>query len=286
MIRTWMFVLFFFCVSFAAQASPFKILTWNVYMLPKPVKFSNQQVRMKLIANKLLSLDHDIVVLQEAFSDDFRSTIKNRLLEKYPYQTVLGKSGYWKHVMNSGLMILSRFPITRTGYDFYHTCAKADCFSSKGVLTVNVQIEDQVIQLAATHLQSGQKYGISDIRTTQLSQIKELLNSQRTRGVPQILIGDLNINALQGREFSNALSMLDMTSTPLQGYFQSTKAQLTNCLGQREKFKAEWLDHMLVRSNNSSLISIEKRVFLLQDFVNGKWCDLSDHYPVEGTFSI
>lgn len=278
-------VLFLFQSAFASDV---KILSWNVFMLPKPLKSSRQKERMVVIKDVLLAQDHDVLVLQESFSDLFRGTLYHGLLKKYPHQMVLGKSTSIKKRMNSGVFILSKFPFKRLGYRYYTYCGKADCFASKGVMLIEMALPGgKVIQIAGTHMQAGKSDSMKEVRVYQSEQIKDLLNEFARPGIPQLLIGDLNMDALKEGEFSEALERLDLRNDPLsQGSLTSSKSTQTSCFGNENTSQVSWLDHILVRDNESGLVQLDKRIFRLTGFVNGQSCDLSDHLPVSGSFSI
>ena len=271
-----------------AFASDVKILSWNVFMLPKPLKSSRQKERMVVIKDTLLAQDHDVLVLQESFSDLFRGTLYHGLLKKYPHQMVLGKSTSIKKRMNSGVFILSKFPFKRLGYRYYTYCGKSDCFASKGVMLIEMALPGgKVVQIAGTHMQAGSSDSMKEVRVYQSEQIKELLNEFARPGIPQILVGDLNMDALLEGEFNDALQRLDLRNDSLsEGSLRSSKSTQTSCFGKSNSTEASWLDHILVRDNESGLVQQDKRIFRLTGLVNGQYCDLSDHLPVSATFSI
>ncbi len=284
MQKSWMVFLCLFLFSLSAVAeSSLKVMTWNVYMLPKPLKFSNQKTRIDLILGKIKNLDHDIVVLEESFSRSFRNHMNQVLSEAYPYRLVLGKSGVFKQVMNSGVTILSRWPLKVLDYDFYTTCAIADCFASKGFFLVEVTgPNNQIIHLGSTHMQSDSGASIfPGVRKDQLKQIKNLFDQYMRPTIPQVLIGDLNIDALAGSEFKEAIELLKMESTKLSGTIQTSKSHLVSCLGQKPSDQETWIDHIFSNPNGSNLTVTDKKAFFIQDYVKGEWCDLSDHLPVE-----
>jgi hypothetical protein len=68
--------------SFQLQAATLKLLTWNLFMIPKPINFSLQQTRAPLIAEALLNRDNDVLVFQETFSGSARRKIMKNLKQK------------------------------------------------------------------------------------------------------------------------------------------------------------------------------------------------------------
>ena len=55
--------------SFSSLADELRLMAWNVYMLPPPIKFSKQKERTRLQIAALSSVvaDNDILILTEAF---------------------------------------------------------------------------------------------------------------------------------------------------------------------------------------------------------------------------
>lgn len=256
-------------------------------MLPKPIKFSNQNDRAPIIARELGKLDFDFVLLQESFSSAFRKTISKELKAKYPYQHTLGRSGEFQHIMNSGLTILGRHPLKVIDYYYYSRCDTADCFSSKGIYLVEATLPgNKIVQIAMTHMQAGQTRARASVRHTQLVFIKRLLARNAKPGIPQILAGDLNIDGLVGNEYQKSLDFLGMTSTPLDGPLQSTKAHDTKCVRKDNEGKVSWVDHVYLDARGTQAKVLDKRVHPVKVIYNGLPCDLSDHLPVAATISI
>jgi exonuclease III len=276
-----LFLCFLFLFSGLGFAEEVKILAWNVYMLPRPIKFSKQEERLPLIIAELKKLNHDVIVLEEAFWEKFRTEMGEELKSTYPYQHGLGKSGSFSQVMTSGVFILSRRPFEVVGSEYYKECKKADCYASKGVLMVRFP----GFQLAATHMQSGQADVIKEIRKTQLLQVRDFLKKSAVEKIPQLLVGDLNINGLAGNEYDEALRILDMRSTPLDGPLTHSSANDISCFENRSE-RLSWIDHMFEKSNGSLLKTLSKNIRMIKGPIAGKTCDLSDHHAIEGIFSL
>lgn len=271
-----------------AMGEDIKLLTWNVYMLPKPIKFSRQLERTNVIREALKKVDHDVIVLQEAFYTHFSNTIRSSLKTSHPYQRKLGRArGKFWQVMDSGVMILSRFPFKVLGYRFYGDCASADCFASKGVLLVEINLpEGKKLQLAATHLQSGQTESRRNIRAKQTNVIKKLMQKFYNPEIPQLLMGDLNIDGLQENEFHVTTRKLSMDPGVLSGNLISTKATQTSCFGKENTTRQTWYDHSWHKIISGDLFEKEKLVTPMRGWINNQYCDMSDHLPVTAVYSL
>jgi hypothetical protein len=97
----------------------------------------------------------DIVLIQEAWKDGARRALlaHDGVRRNFPHRVdVLEKPG------GAGLVVLSRFPIERAEFHRFTAqgrCIKfweGDCLSGKGVLAVQVRIDETLYWIATTHL--------------------------------------------------------------------------------------------------------------------------------------
>lgn len=281
------FLVFLFLLPGLSHAERLKILTWNVFMLPKPIKFSLQKERTPLIIDKILKNDSDIVFLQEAFHGAFLKEVLKKTSKTYPHQFYLGRQPGSLTVYGSGVYIMSRFPMTILRKVYFDDCAKADCFASKGSFVAEVTMPDgKRLHFAPTHLQSGGKENAEAIRFKQLQDINLIITLGTQNGVPQFLIGDLNIDALQGEEFHRAISYMNMTSTPLEGEPGHTNGFPVLCYPKPGNDEREWIDHVWLNPMSSNARVISKRALPFHGVLKDQECPLSDHYAVEAVIQI
>jgi endonuclease/exonuclease/phosphatase family metal-dependent hydrolase len=284
------FILIMICfISFSAMSEEIKVLTWNVFMLPKPINFSKQRARTPLIIEKLQKSHYDVIFLQEAFRSKFQKELKENLSETYPYQGNLKKGKNILHVLNSGLYIASKYPFTVVGKKYFDSCIHSDCFASKGVLLVEITLPTgKKVQIANTHMQAWEDEEARRVRTDQLFVIKNLLTSNQKDHTPQILIGDLNIDGLLQDEYEKALDLMEMTSTPLSGELRASNGFKIDCYKTPgDDKKEQWLDHLWFKANKSSAKILDKHVIPMMGALNKKSdCPLSDHHAVEATLSL
>lgn len=276
-------LLTFTAITTAAQAKPLRILSWNVFMLPKPLKFSLQVTRTHRIVEKLKALPHDVVVLQEAFDRHFRSHIKEDLKAQFPHMYYLGKENLVYPFMSSGVYVLSKLPFRTLDFVFFDWCGTADCYASKGAVGLEFELQDEKrLQLFATHLQSEERFSLS--RFHQTNQIKGLMARYAGENVSQLLIGDLNIDAGTA-EFEETLGRLGTQALPLEAGISHTFGDKNPCY-KTSGSKYEWLDHVLVKDPEKRLAFSELRVLEMSFERNGETCPLSDHLPVEASVSF
>ena len=266
----------------SANASELKLLSWNIFMLPKPIKNSLQKVRSEVIANQLRGSDYDLMFFQEAFTKSFRNKLNSKLGKDFPYTYYLRSDGKIKHVFGSGLFIMSRYPFKVLDKVYFKECTEFDCYASKGSVLIETTLPSgKVLQFAPTHLQSTESNG--SMRISQLQQMKQMLEKHERSGVAQIIMGDLNIDVVEP-EFEQGLEVMEMDYTPLVGPIKSTNARLTDCYKSPGK-NVEWIDHFWI-NKETPLDRSSMRVRDLEFQYKGKTCPSSDHHAVEAIFSF
>lgn len=266
-------------ITTTAQAADLKVLSWNTFMLPKPIKNSNQKIRTGVIAEAVKGQGYDFVFMQEAFTKDFRSHVGNTLKAEYPHQYYLARKLALK-VFGSGVYVLSKNPFKVLDKVYYDKCGSADCFARKGsVLIESTLATGKVVQFAITHLQAIEKLG--HVRLAQLKQVKAMLSKHKKPGVPQLLIGDLNIDVSEP-EFDKGLDLMNMKHTELDGPISHTN--VIECY-KKETAVEEWIDHMWIDSDTQLKESSMQALELSYEY-KGKKCNASDHLAIEGHFTF
>jgi endonuclease/exonuclease/phosphatase family metal-dependent hydrolase len=272
-----------------AKAIQLKFLSWNVFMIPKPVNFSLQQPRAHLIGPLLRDSDYDVIFLQEVFNTTPKFIIADYLKKNFPHQDELGKwrGRPWK-ILSSGNFVASRYPFKVLDWNFYDSCFTADCFASKGVLLIELSLpQGKKAQVAMSHLQAMDLPLTRSIREQQLLQIRELLTRYRKPNIPQFLVGDLNIDANNIDEYEKALAVLGMESAPLQGELDHTSGFRVDCYKTPgTENNGKWIDHVWIRPNESSARVLERRVRAYSGPLAGIDCPLSDHYGLEAIVEL
>lgn len=230
------------------------VMTFNVKGLPFPIATGRPQALAR-IGRRLARLRHegrqpDVILLQEAFTRDAKAIARQAgyafvALGPQP-SSVLRDSdasqqdpawtrgeglGKW---IDSGLMILSDFPIVRP-----HTmafpdtmCAGFDCLAAKGVQIAWIKVPGQPrpIALANTHLNSRKASGVSRMRAdaayfAQTKRVRAFLEAAIDPATDLIFGGDFNIGNDPGR---SAASRIDQGFVP-GGQEATAAADCRNC---------------------------------------------------------
>lgn len=263
------------------QAENLKILSWNIYMLPWLSWFNGNGHRAKVIGEELVNSDYQIIVFQEAFSIKCRKIIKKRLSEKYPYQYGPCNNSLSSLRSNSGLWVLSKFPLTQLKTIQFKESKTFDSFARKGAALFEGEFNGKRFQLLATHLQSST---MQDVRDKQYKEISDLLADYYTADVPQILCGDFNTDMSEKTEYETMIHTLNADNGSLNGDTQVTCDDAKNTFSKQNS-KGKVIDYVLTR-NTSQIASIDRRILEFYHADAGYKSNLSDHYALEATLSF
>jgi endonuclease/exonuclease/phosphatase family metal-dependent hydrolase len=275
----------FLCIlPFSVFAEELRLLTWNVYMFPRPFIFAKQKIRTPLIVKALLEADHDVIFLNEAFSSSFRRKITRALDGKYPYKHVLSRGRL--DFLNSGLYVASKYPYEILEALNYTDCDGIDCLAGKGVMLIEVGLPSgRRVQIAATHAQANGHDAAKAVRAKQFDFISSLFKKHRRPGVSQVLTGDLNVNGKipndNRPEYHSMLARLGMVDGPLTGEYDYTASYAVECYKRRGGVDGSVLDYALLLENGSGAQLSDRQAIPFFDVIKGKSCPLSDHFGLE-----
>src|ERR1700722_7760488 len=73
--------------TFSSNNNSLKILSWNIFMLPRFIMRTGQLKRAHEIVNVLKDEDADIIVFQEAFDKSAREIIRKGLASYFPFES-------------------------------------------------------------------------------------------------------------------------------------------------------------------------------------------------------
>ena len=139
-----------------------KLLTYNIFMRPPGInekgKDDYKDTRQKMISEKVVP-NYDILFFQELFpsmNPRRKRIIKSAKKNGITYCSLPAKAPLFSiHKVNSGLLNLSRYKISKTIFKPYKACSGIDAIAYKGVLYSKIIIQDQVLHLFNTHLQAS-----------------------------------------------------------------------------------------------------------------------------------
>ncbi len=251
-----------------------KILSWNIYMLPKIVPQKGKLERAQAIVDEIKKSDFDVIVFQEAFLKDARELIGEGLKDLYPYTYGPANTGGFIR-FHSGVWVVSKIEMKLLNTVAFKNCANNDCFARKGAMLLEGVWHDKPFQILGTHLQAD---GFDKIREKQMDQIYlELLAENKKEGVPQIICGDMNTESEMKAHYCAMLDCLDAQDGDISSIekcsYDGENNPIAQSFGVNKKTN---YDYILVRSNGSKMKTMKRLVSVMK---KGKKF-LSDHYGV------
>lgn len=266
------------------QTHKLKILNWNIYMLPYCNLINRNNKRAHAIADKLLTMEYDIIVFQEAFDQMPRQIIRKKLQHMYPFIYGPANVSRFSFRTNSGLWVLSKVPLAKLEEIEYKNRSGIDAWARKGAVMFYGNWQGHDFQLVATHLQADSS---NEIRRKQCSEIAtRLLEKYAIANVPQFVCGDFNIEMADTENYVYMLHSLDAENGNMDGAIHVSFDEIDNCLARRDKGKKLLIDYILIRNNNRKVESIKRRISVFKDRIDRKIDDLSDHYGIEALVSF
>lgn len=273
-----------------------KVLTWNIFMMPEWVKESPfNQPRAAAIAQTLLEQDFDILCLQKCFDAGARDVLARALAQRYPYR--YGPANPGCLLLNSGVWVLSRYPLTDYQTIEFRRCSSWECFSRKGALLVSGTCGQTPFRLVVTHLQGEEGAAFTTknqaIRDQQMAKIRDrLLTPHLEPQVPFIICGDFGTPRFADAAFRvETITYRNMLATLGVDRVDETLITLDevdNELAKSDTKRKNEVDYVFVRKNGYNLGVTRRR----HVFKRGGWdpqaqrTDLSYHYAVSAELTF
>lgn len=186
---------FFFAINMSAHV-PLRVMTYNVYLtVPKPIKYNGQMQRAKKIVPGIRQWlpKLDVVVFNEIAIRSAYLVIRRHMHNegfKHCTSPMKGTAG----LTNSGVAIFSKYRLHNVSYTFFQeSCSGADCLATKGFTYTYIKKHNMRIHLIGTHLQAWSSQRA--VRDEQLRKITRFIKDRRiSRHEPLVIMGDLNMN--------------------------------------------------------------------------------------------
>jgi endonuclease/exonuclease/phosphatase family metal-dependent hydrolase len=190
-------------------SSRIRVLSLNIFLCSIGVSFGDdnwKESRVEEFLSRYLT-EYDIVCLQECFGG--LSTLCNKIVDRAEQMGF-----YWRVVpdhpslaslkfMDSGLVILSRYPIVHAEAHVFQDAIYVDKLAAKSFQYCTINLSSistpRLLHVINTHLQSD--YQLSDplalnVKFRQLTQIRKFIDNLGELSEPLLLAGDFNINAI------------------------------------------------------------------------------------------
>ena len=246
------------------------LLTYNFFCRPPPIKTNKSDYKDARLNDFYQQLEnYDIICFQELFTT--LNDRKHRMIQegsrqglKY-YLAAKVPSFFSRYLIDSGLLILSRYPIVEHDFYEYYMNISGDSPSNKGVLYAKIEIKKHLfLFLFNTHLQSSyfddKPENINATIQIRTKQTEELINFiyNKILAVPEkeiqngkiILCGDFNIDA-----HDNIYAQQRYNNIPRYKYTEyEILNQKLNKLGQAiDLMKKKYNKHLYTFGDNSKI---------------------------------
>ena len=191
-----------------------RLLTYNFFCRPPPINTNGNDYKDSRLSDFVQKLpDFDIICFQELFTtlndrkhkmirEGAKVGLKYYLMSKVP-------SFFSEYLVDSGLLILSRYEIVESDTYEYFLNISGDAVSNKGILYAKIKINDRFLFLFNTHLQASyfddSQKNIDCTIQVRTKQSEELINFvyNKLLSIPRdeikygcvIIAGDFNIDA-------------------------------------------------------------------------------------------
>ena len=265
-----------------------KILTWNIYMLPRLLVHTGQVQRAKQIANILRTQDADIIVFEEAFDGKARRIIRAGLADMYPYESGdPRKDVFWKG--SCGVWIMSKVQVTMKKQIFFKKAAGTDWLACKGAVLVDGVDSGFHFQLIGTHLQSDPSSGknVQEIRKIQYEQIrKELLEPYTRENVPQFVAGDFNTVQADSGNHRQMVDSLKLSQCMVEGGKCYSYDYGHNDMIEGPVCKPQLIDYIFYSKLMYPALQGKMHIVVFRKKWDARHIDLSDHYAVTAEFNL
>jgi endonuclease/exonuclease/phosphatase family metal-dependent hydrolase len=248
-----------------------KLLTYNIWGLPSWMTGAPTG-RYPRIARELQKLDPDIILLQEAWTENARKSAPTN--GNWSIARAAGQHAFFQQC---GLLTLSKFPILGGEFHPFSRASFPDRFVTKGVLKITLALRPGfVIDVWNVHLQDG---GPPQIEQSQVSELVSWVRGTDDHQIADIVGGDFNCTPKSGlyKELENALGPSVLRLGNNQPFV--TWDGLSSKPGAGETF-----DHIFIH-RRASIQSVEAQQHVAFTSADKKQ-RLSDHFAVESAVKL
>ncbi len=245
----------------------------------------------------------DVLLLQEAFASDIPIMDNSPLLyllknSPYPY-FVQGPQARVKNVaeaafaylfhipgiVDSGLVILSKYPIRRRGRKAFFKCRGTDCLANKGILYAQIQLPgvEHTIDIFNTHYQAGSAYDA--VKIQQNSDSEDYVRRVRSEkySFMQVYGGDFNFRN-SADSFSDFIEKSRMSHAGILCDEIGSRVCRWGSNNPREWILGSLLDHQFISRTSTDVLIYPK--YMEYGHFKYRKKTLSDHPYLQVDYDI
>lgn len=188
---------------FSGVSDDLSVLSYNVWGLPSLLGTKRKE-RFERLGATLNA--YDVVALQEAYSDDIEILKQS---SGFPHHFRLDNGSLLK--TNSGLYILSKYPISKTASTTFNSCAGANCLANKGILMVQVEHPKiGPVDVYTTHYQEDDTAKAKQIRINENNRVLQEFILRNASKHPVIITGDFS-SIPEQTEYADLMKRMPLT---------------------------------------------------------------------------
>lgn len=245
------------------------VLTYNIHALPSAVTGDDTPSRLTQIAPLLR--DFDLIGIQEDWMDEYHPILLDGAAHPYVDRFDIPLDD--EKVYGAGLSFLGKSAIVKAQHIYYESCFgfldnASDCFASKGLQFLEIDVDGNTFHFYNTHLEAGGGPEDQEVRAQQIDKIRTVIEQQSTN-IPVILMGDFNLEPDKEEE--------DLLLAQLR-----EEAGLTLTCTQVNCAEPNHIDQIYIRMSSDiqfEVVSWERR----EEFVDPQGVPLSDHPAIMTT---
>lgn len=253
-----------------------------------PIFFDGQLARAAQVARWLSERRFDAVALSEVFDGLSRETLLDGLSSVYPYRTrLVGASRRLSLRGNGGVMLVSRWPIEEEdSHVFAPRSPLEERFVDKGVVYARLRKQQHAVHVFGVHAYA--RFRPVTVRRRQFESIYRFVRAKAIRtDEPVLFAGDLNVHRECVPDYRAMLEALDADHPDTEGHDATydprdnalavgrARLFLDYVLFSRAHRRPEHATNAILRPSGAPWRALPW---------SGALHELSDHYPVVGSF--
>ena len=261
--------------------------------------------RAASIIEKVNATDAAVVGLSEVWDDGLAAMITAGTSPVYPHSYRPRTNNTFPAVLGSGLLLLSRSPLTDKQFYGFNNLAGVDKYSHKGIAVSTTTLDGKNVTLVLTHTQAPtDSEGANALHANVIQLTQTVQDLTRNTSNPLILFGDLNIvgedpngaptpQYLQSMEIFAEARLIDAYRTLFPDAKKDpgfTCDAVTNNLipifAPQDAGLEQRLDYFMPVSPGGATATSMKVLTDFKALIQGKNYDLSDHDPLFATFKF
>ncbi len=291
------------------------VITYNIQLFPVYAEVAldlNKPSTRVHYLSKMDALQHaDVVVFEEAWDHGSRDILKNMMHKTYPYQYDPVPGNTHGHPLNSGLLIFSRYPMTKkmfVNYQDHQSLVDADRFSNKGAAYFRINKNGKGYNFIATHAQAQNDAKSVSVRQEEFRIIKQNIIDNHFLSIsshePLIFVGDTNTSFYDKSQFDYMKSTLNLNSdgvlnnlykTPKFSYDSSLNLMVSPSVTEYGLYDfampvKDFLQPSKILSQITPLRAVDQQSMYSRAWIRKLYhygdIDLSDHFMVQTKFTF